>query len=105
MNINKSWMNVREIFLPEYRKRVRDFIDFARHKADSASRIKCLCKRCVNMVYHHITLVEEYLLQYSIDKKYTCWTWHGKDDPNEVVTTMMILKMIVMLMDLSNIRV
>ena len=37
------------------------------------------------MVYHHITLVEEYLLQYSIDKKYTCWTWHGEDDPNEVV--------------------
>ena len=55
-------MNARGIFLPEYQKEVRDFIDFARHKADSASRIKYLCKRCVNLVYRHITLVEEHLL-------------------------------------------
>ena len=37
------------------------------------------------MVYRHITLAEEYLLQYGMDKKYTCQTWYGKDDPNEVV--------------------
>ena len=71
--------------MPEYRKGVRDFIDFARHKANSASRIKCLCKRCVNVVYHHITLVEEHLLRYGMDKKYTCWIQHGEDDLNEIV--------------------
>ena len=37
------------------------------------------------MVYDHITLVEEHLLQYGMDKKYTCWIWHGEGDPNEVV--------------------
>ena len=64
-------MNAREIFFPEYRKGVRDFIDFARHKTDSASRIKYPYKRCVNIVYHHIILVEEHLLNYGMDKKYT----------------------------------
>ena len=64
MNINKSWMNARGIFLSAYRKEIRDFIDFARHKADCASWIKYPCKRCVNMVYHHIIFVEEHLLQY-----------------------------------------
>ena len=85
MDINKNWMNVRGIFLSEYRKDVRDFIEFARHKADSTSRIKCPCKRCVNMVYHHIILFEEHLLHYGMDKKYTCQIWHGEGDPNEVV--------------------
>ena len=66
-------MNARGIFLSEYQKGVRDFIDFAWYKTDSASQIKCPCKRCVNIVYHHITLVEEHLLQYGMDKKYTCW--------------------------------
>ena len=37
------------------------------------------------MIYHHITLVEEHLLHYGMDKKYTCWIWHGEGDPNEVV--------------------
>ena len=60
-------------------------MDFAQHKVDSSSRIKYLCKRYVNIVYHHITLVEEHLLQYGIDKKYTCWIWHGEGDLNEVV--------------------
>ena len=78
-------MNARGIFLSEYRKGVRDFIDFVRHKADSASQIKYPCKRCVNLIYHHITLVEEHLLQYGMDKKYTCWIQHGEGDPNEVV--------------------
>ena len=78
-------MNIRGIFLLEYRKDVRDFIEFVRHKTDSASRIKYLCKRYINMVYRHITLVEEYLLRYGICKKYTYWIWYGEDDPNEVV--------------------
>ena len=68
MDINKNWMNVRDIFLPAYRKSVRDFSEFAQHKADSASRIKCLCKRCFNMVYHHIILVEKHLLYYGMNK-------------------------------------
>ena len=37
------------------------------------------------MVYHHITLVEEYLLRYSMDKKYIYWIWHGEGDLNKVV--------------------
>ena len=37
------------------------------------------------MVYRHITLVEEHLLQYDMNKKYTCWIWHGEGDPNDVV--------------------
>ena len=78
-------MNARDIFLPEYRKGVRDFIDFAQHKADSASWIKYPCKKYVNIVYHHIILVEEHLLHYSMNKKYTCWISHREDDPNEVM--------------------
>ena len=60
-------------------------MEFARHKADNASRIKYPCKRCVNLVYRYVTLVEKHLLQYGIDKKYTCWIQHGEGDPNEVV--------------------
>ena len=37
------------------------------------------------MIYHHITLVEEHLLYYDMDKKYTCWIWHGEGDLNEMV--------------------
>ena len=78
-------MNTRGIFLSKYRKGVRDFIEFARYKTDSASQIKYPCKRCINMVYHHIILVEEHLLYYGMDKKYTCQIWHEEGDPNEVV--------------------
>ena len=78
-------MNARGIFLPKYRKGVWNFIEFTWHKADYASRIKCPCKRCVNMVYHHITLIEDHLARYGMDKKYTRWIWHGEGDPNEVV--------------------
>ena len=60
-------------FLSEYRKGVRDFIKFTQYKTDSTSRIKYPCKRCVNMVHRHIILIEEYLLPYGMDKKYTCW--------------------------------
>ena len=61
------------------------FFQFAQQKADSTSRIKYLCKKYVNMVYHYISLVEEHLLYYGMDKKYTRWIWHGEGDPNEVV--------------------
>jgi Transposase family tnp2/Domain of unknown function (DUF4218)/Transposase-associated domain len=81
MDIDKSWMNARGIFLPVYRQGVRNFIEFARPKADSAGRIKCPCKRCVNYVYRHISLVEEHLLRFGMDKKYTRWVWHGEGDP------------------------
>ena len=37
------------------------------------------------MVYHHITLVEEHLLRFGMDKKYARWIWYGEGDPNEVV--------------------
>ena len=72
-------------FLSEYPKRIQDFIEFARHNADSTSRIKYPCKRCVNILYRHITFVEEHLLHYGMDKKHTYWIWHGQDDSNEVV--------------------
>ena len=84
---------------------VRDFIDFAWYKANSASRIKYPCKRCVNMVYHHIILVKEHLLHYSMDKKYTCWIWYGEGDPNEVVRNDDDTEDNRMLLDLSNIMV
>ena len=29
--------------------------------------------------------MEEHLLCYDMDKKYTCWIWHEEDDPNEVI--------------------
>ena len=37
------------------------------------------------MVYHYIILVEEQLLHFSMDKKYTYCIQHGKGDPNEIV--------------------
>ena len=60
-------------------------MEFARRKADNTNRIKYPCKRCVNMVYYHISLVEEYLLCYGMDKKYTRWLWHEEGDSNEVM--------------------
>ena len=30
-------------------------------------------------------MFEKHLLQYGMDKKYTCWTQHGEGNPNEVV--------------------
>ena len=86
MDINKNWMNVRGIFLPEYRNGVHNFIEFACQKADTASRIKCPCKRCRNIFYHHISLVEEHLLHYGMDKSYTHWIWHEEGDPTEVMS-------------------
>ena len=40
-----------------------------------------------------------------MDKKYTCWTWHGEDDPNEVVCDDDDTKDDIMLLNLSNIVV
>lgn len=37
------------------------------------------------MVYRQISLVEEHLLHFGMDKKYIHWIWHGESDPNEVV--------------------
>ena len=37
------------------------------------------------MVYHHISFVEEHLLCYGMDKKYTHRIWHRESDPNKVM--------------------
>ena len=75
--MDKQWMKIKTRYLPEYEKEVDNFIEYARPSADSASRILCLCKMCVNKHFEYIDIVRVHLLDKGIDNTYTRWFHKG----------------------------
>ena len=77
--MDKSWMQLRGRYLPEYVKGVEEFIEFARASVDESNRIRCPCTKCINTNFMHIDDVRDHLLD--LDKgmyrKYTQWNYYG----------------------------
>ena len=62
-NMDRSWMQIGNRVLQEYRNGVRSFLDFAFMHATS-SQIYCPCKRCNNAVLKTRDDVEADLLMF-----------------------------------------
>ncbi|KAK9162792.1 hypothetical protein Syun_003694 [Stephania yunnanensis] len=77
--MDKSWMQLRNIYWPEYIKGIRDFITIARGVLDKASRTRCPCRSCNNRYYEHIDIVEKLLKKNGMDKNYPQWVHHGEN--------------------------
>ncbi|XP_027181834.1 uncharacterized protein LOC113780220 [Coffea eugenioides] len=52
------------------------------HKGDKP-KIRCLCRKCRNVKYYSVHVVESHLLYKGMDSTYTYWKFHGETLPNE----------------------
>uniref|UniRef100_A0A9I9E4R4 Transposase-associated domain-containing protein n=1 Tax=Cucumis melo TaxID=3656 RepID=A0A9I9E4R4_CUCME len=66
--MDKSWMKIMNKFFIEYRERVTQFLEVVKFHVDAYGRIRCPCKRCINLnsnsieVWNDIYLLLEYPL-------------------------------------------
>ncbi|XP_062078722.1 uncharacterized protein LOC133834305 isoform X2 [Humulus lupulus] len=80
MSIDKSWINLTDRLSDEYEAGVMDFLQRARQCVDSRGLVKCPCRRCVNVEFQTIDVLENHLFVNGFLRKYTNWHWHGEDE-------------------------
>jgi hypothetical protein len=61
-------------------KGIEEFLKMGCPCVDVNSIIRCPYCDCANRYFLHIELVEHHLYQYGIDRTYTQWIFHGKED-------------------------
>ena len=88
-------MQAKNRFGPEYKEGVKEFMEFARDRADSGNRIRCPCRKCKNMIHKTLDKVEDDLFIVGIDQGYTWWIHHGEDFHQRVEATEVLADPIV----------
>ncbi|KAF5468951.1 hypothetical protein F2P56_013059 [Juglans regia] len=79
--MDKTWMHIEDRFgSNEYALGVNHFITMARAHALGGNDIRCPCRRCCNMFFQLINVVEDHLFIVGIDPSYQTWIFHGEDD-------------------------
>ena len=58
MPIDKSWMKIRNRKSDEYEKGLKAFIEQAYNYLDTCRRVRCPCKKCLNMSFDWIGVVK-----------------------------------------------
>ena len=58
MSIDKSWIKLTDQLSDEYEAGVMDFLQRARQCIDSRGLVKCQCRRCVNVEFQTIDVLE-----------------------------------------------
>ncbi|KAA0040340.1 hypothetical protein E6C27_scaffold460G00450 [Cucumis melo var. makuwa] len=76
--MDKDWMKLRNKFSLEYRHGVTQFLEFAKFYVDAYGRLRCPCKRCLNLNWSSLEGVERHLLTIGISPYYTEWVYHGE---------------------------
>lgn len=79
MEVDKSWILLRDRTSVEYIDGVENFINFAfMNKNRETYRIKCPCPKCVNRFYQDIETVRGHIEMYGFEKTYVNWIYHGE---------------------------
>ncbi|KAA0055996.1 CACTA en-spm transposon protein [Cucumis melo var. makuwa] len=76
--MDKGWMKLRNKFSLEHRHGVTQFLEFAKFHVDVYGRLRCPCKRCLNLNWSSLEGVERHLLTNGISPYYTEWVYHGE---------------------------
>ncbi|TYK16353.1 CACTA en-spm transposon protein [Cucumis melo var. makuwa] len=76
--MDKGWMKLRNKLSLEYRHGVTQFLEFAKFHVDAYGRLRCPCKRCLNLNWSSLEGVERHLLTIGISPYYTEWVYHGE---------------------------
>ncbi|TYK18968.1 uncharacterized protein E5676_scaffold418G00580 [Cucumis melo var. makuwa] len=61
-----------------FRHGVTQFLEFAKFHVDAYGRLRCPCKRCLNLNWSSLEGVERHLLTIGISPYYTEWVYHGE---------------------------
>ncbi|XP_050211919.1 uncharacterized protein LOC126662074 [Mercurialis annua] len=75
--MDKSWM-IQPRHSDEYRRGVKNFLDFAFHNASEDGRIMCPCRNCVSRYLRTYDEAEIHLVCDGFMKGYTRWVFHGE---------------------------
>ena len=71
MPIDKSWITIKNRKSVDYMNGVKDFVDHASNFVDSSGKVRCPCKKCVNMNFERIVVLRVHLLQNDFHEFYT----------------------------------
>ena len=82
--MDKSWITIKNQKSVAYMNGVKDFVEHAANFVDSSAKVRCPCKRCVNMTFERTGVVRVHHLQNGFHQFYTEWTFHGKPFQNPI---------------------
>ena len=71
-------MKFRNKFFLEYREGVTQFLEFTKFHVDAYGRIRCPCKRYMNLNWNSLEGVERHLLTIGISPDYTELVYYGE---------------------------
>ena len=77
MPINKSWIMIKNCKPIDYMNGVKAFVEHVSNFVNSSGKVRCPCKKCVNMNFERIGVVRVHLLHKEFHKFYTS-IFHGK---------------------------
>ncbi|KAK3015473.1 hypothetical protein RJ639_005778 [Escallonia herrerae] len=78
VNMDKSWINIRNRLDPLYEKGADDFVNFASEDRPNATEILCPCTKCHNMRFVKKVDVAEHIMVDGFLSSYTHWIFHGE---------------------------
>ncbi|KAK3026336.1 hypothetical protein RJ639_041385 [Escallonia herrerae] len=67
VNMDKSWINIRNRLDPLYGKGADHFVKFASKDTPNATKILCPCTKCCNMRFLKKVDVAEHIVLYTLD--------------------------------------
>ena len=71
MPMDKSWIKIKNRKSPAYMNGVKDFVENIVNFVDSSGKVRCPCKKCVNMSLERIGVIRGHLLQNGFHQFYT----------------------------------
>ncbi|KAK3038954.1 hypothetical protein RJ639_027439 [Escallonia herrerae] len=78
VNMDKSWINIRNRLDPLYEKGANDFVQFASKDRPNATEILCPCTKCRNMRFVKKVDVAKHIVVDGFLNSYTHWIFHGE---------------------------
>ena len=81
--MDKGWMFLADRWCDEYRNGLEKFLTMAKQHKGDKPKVRCPCRKCRNVKYYSVHVVESHLLNKGMDSTYTYWKFHGETLPNE----------------------
>ena len=80
MSIDKSWIHLRNQLSDQYFNGAQAFIDIAKTYPNDLGLVWCLCHKCVNELWHEISVIEAHIIDHEFNLLYKKWRYHKEPD-------------------------
>ena len=100
--MDKSWIMIKNQKSVAYMNGVKDFAECASNFVDSSGKVRCPCKKCVNMSFERISVLLVHLLQNGFHKFYTKQIFHGETIQNPINEELEIKENVDKMIDVLN---